>query len=57
MRLIARLHRDERGIAATEYMLIIILVGLVACIGLSPLRYYLLRFYDTFEYLTGAPLP
>ena len=57
MQWLRRFHGDERGIAASEYVLIVILVGLVACIGLSPIRYYLLRFYDTFEYLTGAPLP
>ncbi len=57
MRWLGRLDRDERGVAVTEYILIVVCVGLMACLALAGIRSDLMRYYDTFEYLTGAPLP
>jgi Flp pilus assembly pilin Flp len=55
--LLRRLHRDERGVAMTEYMEILVLVTLGAAVAIAPLGAYLLRYYDNVEFLTGLPFP
>ena len=57
MQWLRRLHSDERGVAITEYILIVVCVGCMTFFAFEPVRRDLMRFYDTFEYLTGAPLP
>jgi hypothetical protein len=57
MQWLRRLHHDQRGVAVTEYILIVVCVGCMTFFALDPVRHDLLRYYDTFEYLTGAPLP
>jgi Flp pilus assembly pilin Flp len=56
-RILARLHRDERGVAMTEYLQILVLVILGAAVAVAPLGAYLARYYDNVEFVTGLPLP
>jgi Flp pilus assembly pilin Flp len=55
--LIRALHRDERGVAMVEYMEILVLVMIGACIAVGPLGALLVRYYDNVEFLTGLPFP
>jgi Flp pilus assembly pilin Flp len=57
LELLGRLHRDERGIAMTEYLEILVLVTLGAAVAMAPLGAYLMRYYDNVEFLTGLPFP
>lgn len=54
---LSRLHRDERGTSAVEYMEILVLVTLGAAIAMAPFGTYLLRYYDNVEFLTALPFP
>ena len=54
---LGRLHRDQRGVAMTEYLEILVLVVLGAAAAMAPLGTYLLRYYDNVEFLTGLPFP
>ena len=55
--ILGRLHRDEQGVAMTEYLEILLLVVLGAAVAMAPLGAYLLRYYDNVEFLTGLPFP
>ena len=52
-----RLHADERGVAMTEYLEVLILVTLGAAVAMAPLGAYLMRYYDNVEFLSGLPFP
>jgi Flp pilus assembly pilin Flp len=56
-RLLARLDRDERGVAMVEYLEILILCILGAAVAMAPLGTYLSRYYDNVEFLSGLPFP
>jgi Flp pilus assembly pilin Flp len=56
-RLLARLDRDERGVAMVEYLEILILCILGAAVAMAPLGAYLMRYYDNVEFLSGLPFP
>ena len=51
------LHGDQRGVAMTEYMEVLILVTLGAAVAMAPLGAYLMRYYDNVEFLSGLPFP
>jgi Flp pilus assembly pilin Flp len=55
--ILARLHRDERGVTTVEYLQITVLVVLGAAVAMAPLGMYLLRYYDNVEFLSGLPFP
>ena len=55
--LLRRLDRDERGVAMTEYLEILLLVVLGAAVAMAPLGTYLMRYYDNVEFLSGLPFP
>ena len=57
VRIVQRLNADERGIAMTEYMEILILVTIGAAVAMAPLGAYLMRYYDNVEFLSGLPFP
>jgi hypothetical protein len=57
VRLLGDLDRDERGVAMTEYLEILLLVTLGAAIAMAPLGAYLMRYYDNVEFLSGLPFP
>jgi Flp pilus assembly pilin Flp len=54
---LAQLRRDERGVAMTEYLQILVLVVLGAVVAMAPLGVYLLRYYDNVELVSGLPFP
>jgi Flp pilus assembly pilin Flp len=56
-RILGRLHRDERGVAMTEYLTILVLVVVGAVVAMAPLGAYLARYYDNVEFVTGLPFP
>jgi Flp pilus assembly pilin Flp len=55
--ILARLHRDQRGVTMVEYLEITVLVVLGAAVAMAPLGIYLLRYYDNVEFLSGLPFP
>lgn len=55
--ILKRLHGDERGVAMTEYMEILLLVTLGTAVAMAPLGAYLMRYYDNVEFLNGLPFP
>jgi Flp pilus assembly pilin Flp len=55
--ILARLHRDERGVTMVEYLEITVLVVLGAAVAMAPLGIYLMRYYDNVEFLSGLPFP
>jgi Flp pilus assembly pilin Flp len=55
--ILRQLHADERGVAMTEYLEILLLVTLGAAVAMAPLGAYLMRYYDNFEFLSGLPFP
>jgi Flp pilus assembly pilin Flp len=55
--ILARLHRDQRGVAMVEYLEITVLVVLGAAVAMAPLGLYLMRYYDNVEFLSGLPFP
>ncbi len=55
--ILKRLHADERGVAMTEYLEILLLVTLGAAVAMAPLGAYLMRYYDNVEFLSGLPFP
>jgi len=55
--ILARLHRDERGVTMVEYLEITVLVVIGAAVAMAPLGVYLMRYYDTVEFLSGLPFP
>ena len=55
--ILKRLHADERGVAMTEYMEILLLVTLGTAVAMAPLGAYLMRYYDNVEFLNGLPFP
>lgn len=55
--LLRSLLRDERGVAMTEYMEILVLVMLGAAVAIGPLGALLMRYYDNVEFLSGLPFP
>lgn len=57
LQILAALNRDQRGVAMTEYLEILLLVVLGAAVAMAPLGAYLLRYYDNVEFLTGLPFP
>jgi Flp pilus assembly pilin Flp len=57
VRIVQRLNADERGVAMTEYMEILILVTIGAAVAMAPLGAYLMRYYDNVEFLSGLPFP
>jgi Flp pilus assembly pilin Flp len=57
LQLLAQLHRDERGVAMTEYLEILVLVMLGAAVAVAPLGALLVRYYDNVEFLSGLPFP
>jgi Flp pilus assembly pilin Flp len=56
-RILEQLHRDERGVAMTEYLTVLVLVILGAAVAMAPLGLYLARYYDNVEFVTGLPFP
>jgi Flp pilus assembly pilin Flp len=56
-RILSRLHRDERGVATTEYLVVLVAVVLGAAVAMAPLGAYLARYYDNVEFVTGLPFP
>lgn len=57
VRTLRKLHRDQRGVAMTEYMEVLILITLGAAVAMAPLGAYLMRYYDNVEFLSGLPFP
>jgi Flp pilus assembly pilin Flp len=57
VRILRRLHSDERGVAMIEYLEVLVLVTLGAAVAMAPLGSYLLRYYDNVEFLSGLPFP
>lgn len=55
--LLQRLHRDQRGVATSEYLEVLVLVILGAAVAMAPLGSYLMRYYDNVEFLSGLPFP
>jgi Flp pilus assembly pilin Flp len=55
--LLRALDQDERGVAMTEYLEVLILVALAAAVAMAPLGAYLKRYYDSVEFITGLPFP
>jgi Flp pilus assembly pilin Flp len=55
--LLRALQQDERGVAMTEYLEILVLVTLGAAIAIAPLGMYLKYYYDNVEFITGLPFP
>ena len=49
--------RSERGVAMTEYMIVLIMGILGAAIAMAPLGAYLLKYYDNVEFVTSLPFP
>lgn len=57
VRILQRLHRDERGVTMVEYLEILLLVTLGAAVAMAPLGAFLVRYYDNVEFLSGLPFP
>ena len=57
IQILARLHRDERGVTMVEYLEILLLVTLGAAVAMAPLGAFLMRYYDNVEFLSGLPFP
>jgi Flp pilus assembly pilin Flp len=55
--ILARLHRDERGVTMVEYLQITVVVVIGAAVAMAPLGLYLMRYYDNVELLSGLPFP
>jgi Flp pilus assembly pilin Flp len=54
---LGRLHRDERGLAETEYTIILVL-AVVGTLGvMARLGGYLGAYYEQYELYTSMPLP
>lgn len=55
--LFGQLHRDQRGVVMTEYVMILVVCVLGAAVAMAPLGLHLMRYFDNVEFLTGLPFP
>lgn len=54
---LARLSGDPRGVAYAEYIIIVILIGIVVSIALIAVGVPLLRSFRLTQLFLGAPIP
>jgi Flp pilus assembly pilin Flp len=56
-KLLGRLHADERGLAETEYTILLVLVVIGTLGVMARLGGYLGAYYEQYELYTALPLP